>query len=105
MPADAGDETAFEVFVRTSPDRPLTHVGSVRGTDPVLAWQAARDVYTRREVTVDLWVVPRWSITRSTADDAQVLTASERRPYRQPGYPSGHRRRIRAGAETKEATS
>ena len=89
----SGDEHVFEAFARLGDStRPLHHVGSVRSVDPVLAWQAARDQFTRRDVCIDLWVVPRRSIIRSSESDAEVLSASDRRAYRQAVFPSAHRR-------------
>lgn len=91
--AQPGDERVFEVFARfDDSSRPLNHVGSVRAGDSVLAWHAARDQYTRREACVDLWVVPRSAITQSSESDLDVLSAAERRGYRQPLFPSAHRR-------------
>jgi 1,2-phenylacetyl-CoA epoxidase PaaB subunit len=53
------DNHVFEVFARFDLNGSVEHVGSVRGEDPVLAWQAAKEVFTRRERCLDLWVARR----------------------------------------------
>lgn len=103
-----GDATAFEVFARFGGwEKPLQHVGSVRAADPDLAWHAAKEAYTRREKCVDLWVVQRSCVTRSTGADATALLAGGRMTYRLPAFPSAHRRARRkeqGAAEAEEAT-
>ena len=103
-----GDATAFEVFARFGGwEKPLQHVGSVRAADPDLAWHAAKEAYTRREKCVDLWVVSRSCVTRSTGADAAALLAGGRMTYRLPAFPSAHRRarrKAQGAAEAEEAT-
>jgi ring-1,2-phenylacetyl-CoA epoxidase subunit PaaB len=103
-----GDPTAYEVFARFGGwEKPLQHVGSVRGADPELAWHAAKEAYTRREKCLALWVVPRTCITMSTDDDQIPLTAGARMTYRLPAFPSAHRRARRqaiGASETEDAT-
>lgn len=104
VPAE-GDETAFEVFARFGGwDKPLQHVGSVRGADPDLAWHAAKEAYTRREKCYVLWVVPRRHVKMSTGDDVVILHAGKRMTYRLPSFPSAHRRARRAAAGGPEMT-
>ena len=48
----------WEVFVRARRGLSHTHVGSVHAADGETALQAARDLFTRRQEGVSLWVVP-----------------------------------------------
>ncbi len=93
------DANAYEVFVQVGGSgKPLQYVGSVRGADPVLAWHAAKEVFTRREDCTQLWVVPRAAVIRSDAEDRIVLSKGSARRYRLASYPST-RRRMRSRSE------
>jgi ring-1,2-phenylacetyl-CoA epoxidase subunit PaaB len=59
----------FEVFVRSKQGLDHKHVGSLHASDAQHALTLARDVYTRRQEGVSLWVVPSNAITAS--DPAQ----------------------------------
>lgn len=83
----------FEVFAQLGGSgRPIQHVGSVRGTDPHLAWQAAKEAYARREDCSLLWVAPRSAFVINGPEDSIVLRSGSSRRYRMPKYPSAHRR-------------
>ncbi len=93
------DPKAYEVFVQVGGSgKPLQYVGSVRGADPVLAWHAAKEVFTRREDCTQLWVVPRAAVIRGDAEDRIVLSKGSARRYRLASYPST-RRRMRSRSE------
>ena len=47
----------WEVFIRSKNGLEHRHVGSLHATDSVMAMENARDVYTRREEGVSIWVV------------------------------------------------
>ena len=67
--ADAREEWAlWEVVVRS--DRGLSHVhaGSLHAPDATMAIKNARDLYTRRNEGVSIWVVPSDLITTSDPD-------------------------------------
>jgi ring-1,2-phenylacetyl-CoA epoxidase subunit PaaB len=97
------DPHAYEVFARFGGlEKPMQHVGSVRGADPELAWHAAKEAFTRREKCFALWVVPRTCITMSTGDDVILLQAGGRMTYRLPGFPSSHRRERQKAAGDPE---
>lgn len=101
--ATAAEPAAFEVFVQLGSGRPLQYVGSVRGYDPVLAWQAAKEIYTRREECSALWVVPRESIVTAAPGEERLLAHGSSRRYRMPAFPSGRRRtRARAAERSLE---
>jgi ring-1,2-phenylacetyl-CoA epoxidase subunit PaaB len=86
------DPHAYEVFLQLGSGRPLQYVGSVRGGDSILAWQAAKEVYTRREGCTALWVVPRDSIERCGPDEEKLLAQGSARRYRTSALPSSRRR-------------
>ncbi len=47
----------WEVFVRSKSGLDHKHCGSVHAPDGQMALQMARDVYTRRQESVSIWVV------------------------------------------------
>lgn len=63
----------WEVFVR--PKRGLSHghVGSVHAPDATMALRNARDLYTRREEGVSIWVMPSDGITASSPDEKSAF--------------------------------
>jgi phenylacetate-CoA oxygenase PaaH subunit len=86
-------DAVYEVFVQIGGvGRPIQLVGSVRASDKNLAWQTAKEIYTRRENCTALWVVPRASIFVGEGIDLEVLREGTGRSFRLPGYPSAHRR-------------
>lgn len=87
MPAYYGDENAYEVFCQVGQGEPLSHAGSVAAPDPMLAWQAAKEVYGRRDDVTVLWVVPRAAVIAQEPEDEVALEARERAPHRQPANP------------------
>jgi ring-1,2-phenylacetyl-CoA epoxidase subunit PaaB len=66
-------EPLWEVFVR--PRRGLSHVhaGSVHAPDAQMALRNARDVYTRRQEGVSIWVVPADAIVASSPDEKDMF--------------------------------
>lgn len=86
-------DAIYEVFLQIGgPGRPVQLVGSVRASDEHLAWQSAKEIFTRRENCTALWVVPRESIFTGDDVDVQLLREGTGRSFRVPGFPSGHRR-------------
>jgi ring-1,2-phenylacetyl-CoA epoxidase subunit PaaB len=77
----------WEVFVRSKGGMADKHVGSVHAADTAMALEAARDVYTRRQEGVSLWVVPSAAITASDPKDAEELfDPAEDKVYRHPTF-------------------
>ncbi|PHQ15480.1 1,2-phenylacetyl-CoA epoxidase subunit PaaB [Marinobacter profundi] len=77
----------YEVFVRSKHGLNHKHVGSVHASDPAMALENARDLYTRRNEGVSLWVVPSSAITASTGDEKEVLfDPSEDKVYRHASF-------------------
>jgi ring-1,2-phenylacetyl-CoA epoxidase subunit PaaB len=77
----------FEVFVRSKRGLNHVHVGSIHAADAEMALRHARDVYTRRNEGVSIWVVPSGSITASSPDEKDSFFApSGDKIYRHPTF-------------------
>jgi ring-1,2-phenylacetyl-CoA epoxidase subunit PaaB len=63
----------WEVFIRSRNGLAHKHVGSLHAPDAAMALLAARDVYTRRNEGLSIWVVPSSAITASDPTDRAVL--------------------------------
>ena len=63
----------WEVFIRSRQGLGHKHAGSLHAADAEMAIQNARDVYTRRQEGVSIWVVPAEAITASSPDDKEVM--------------------------------
>ncbi|WP_104182238.1 1,2-phenylacetyl-CoA epoxidase subunit PaaB [Arthrobacter sp. B0490] len=55
----------WEVFVRSNRGLSHVHAGSLHAPDAAMALRNARDLYTRRNEGVSVWVVPAEAITSS----------------------------------------
>lgn len=77
----------WEVFVRSKNGLDHKHCGSVHASDPKLALQAARDVYTRRQEGVSIWVCRADHIVASDPDaKPELFDPSEDKIYRHPTF-------------------
>lgn len=62
----------WEVFIRSKAGLDHRHAGSIHATDARMAIENARDVYTRRQEGVSIWVVPSkklWLRIRTKAEN------------------------------------
>ena len=86
--ASAGREwPLWEVFIRSKQGLEHKHCGSLHATDAQQALQMARDVYTRRQEGVSIWVVPSTAITASQPDDkAEMFEPASDKIYRHPTF-------------------
>ena len=66
----------YEVFVRSRGGLDHKHVGSLHAADARMALEHARDLYTRRQEGVSLWVVRSTDITASDPADADSSTGT-----------------------------
>ena len=66
--SDEREWPLYEVFVRGKRGLNHVHVGSLHAADDEMAVRHARDVYTRRNEGVSIWVVPAEAITTSDPD-------------------------------------
>jgi ring-1,2-phenylacetyl-CoA epoxidase subunit PaaB len=87
MSTDTELSPLWEVFVRPRRGLSHVHVGSLHAPDAATALHNARDVYTRRQEGVSIWVVPAMQITANSPDekDAYFDPAADK-IYRHPTF-------------------
>ncbi|SJM65750.1 1,2-phenylacetyl-CoA epoxidase subunit PaaB [Gulosibacter sp. 10] len=77
----------WEVFVRSSRGLSHVHAGSLHAPDAQMALRNARDLYTRRNEGVSLWVVRSEDITASDPDQKDAFFESAQgKQYRHATY-------------------
>lgn len=89
-PSGGGREGAWplwEVFIRSKKGLDHKHVGSLHAADAEMAIENARDVYTRRQEGVSIWVVESKYIHASNPDEADSLyEPANDKVYRHPTF-------------------
>lgn len=81
------DWPLWEIFIRSKQGLDHKHVGSLHATDAQMAIENARDVYTRRQEGVSIWVVESKFIHASNPDEAESLyEPSNDKVYRHPTF-------------------
>jgi ring-1,2-phenylacetyl-CoA epoxidase subunit PaaB len=92
MPAVEPAETRnawglWEVFVRSSRGLSHVHAGSLHAPDAAMALRNARDLYTRRNEGVSIWVVPADAIAASDPDSkGSFFESPQGKDYRHATY-------------------
>lgn len=77
----------WEVFIRSKQGLDHKHVGSLHAADAQMAIENARDVYTRRQEGVSIWVVESKHIHASNPDEAESFyEPSSDKVYRHPTF-------------------
>jgi ring-1,2-phenylacetyl-CoA epoxidase subunit PaaB len=77
----------WEVFIRSRGGLDHKHCGSVHAPDARMALQNARDVYTRRQEGVSIWVVRADQIHASDPDaKPELFDPAEDKIYRHPTF-------------------
>ena len=77
----------WEIFIRGQHGLSHRHVGSLHAPDAETAIRNARDVYTRRNEGVSIWVVESKYITASNPEDAEELfDPAKDKVYRHPTF-------------------
>ena len=77
----------FEVFLRSKRGLNHVHVGSLHAADATMALHHARDLYTRRNEGVSIWVVRAADITASSPDEKDPFFApAGDKVYRHPTF-------------------
>jgi ring-1,2-phenylacetyl-CoA epoxidase subunit PaaB len=77
----------FEVFLRSRRGLNHVHVGSLRAADPEMALRHARDLYTRRNEAVSIWVARAADITATSPDERDPFFApAGDKIYRHPAF-------------------
>lgn len=83
----SGDWPLWEVFIRSKQGLDHKHVGSLHAVDAQMAIENARDVYTRRQEGVSIWVVESKYIHASNPDDAESFyEPANDKVYRHPTF-------------------
>jgi ring-1,2-phenylacetyl-CoA epoxidase subunit PaaB len=77
----------WEIFIRSKQGLDHKHAGSLHAADAAMAMQNARDVYTRRQEGVSLWVVESKYIHASNPDEAgEMYEPAVDKIYRHPTF-------------------
>ncbi len=75
------------MFIRSKTGLSHKHAGSLHAADPRMALQHARDLYTRRQEGVSIWVVASAAIIASDPQDKDSLFEPARdKIYRHPTF-------------------
>ncbi len=77
----------FEVFIRSKNGLEHRHAGSLHAADATMAIENARDVYTRRNEGVSIWVVESSHITASNPEQfGETFEPAADKVYRHPTF-------------------
>jgi ring-1,2-phenylacetyl-CoA epoxidase subunit PaaB len=77
----------WEVFIRSKQGLDHKHVGSLHAADAQMAIENARDVYTRRQEGISIWVVESRHIHASNPDEAESFyEPANDKVYRHPTF-------------------
>jgi ring-1,2-phenylacetyl-CoA epoxidase subunit PaaB len=77
----------WEVFIRSKNGLEHRHVGSLHAADSQMAIENARDVYTRRQEGISIWVVPSAEITASNPEQSgELFEPAMDKVYRHPTF-------------------
>lgn len=77
----------YEVFIRSKNGLEHRHVGSLHAADAEMAMENARDVYTRRQEGVSIWVVESKHITASNPEaSGELFEPAKDKIYRHPTF-------------------
>lgn len=77
----------WEVFIRSKSGLDHRHCGSLHAADAKMAIENARDVYTRRQEGVSIWVVPSAMITASDpVHSEELFEPAMDKIYRHPTF-------------------
>jgi ring-1,2-phenylacetyl-CoA epoxidase subunit PaaB len=77
----------WEIFIRSKRGLDHKHVGSLHAADAEMAIENARDVYTRRNEGISIWVVPSKEVTASDPEQGEELfKPAENKVYRHPTF-------------------
>jgi len=77
----------YEVFIRSKNGLSHKHAGSIHAADADMAIENARDVYTRRQEGVSLWVVLSSEIIASNPEESdELFDPATDKIYRHPTF-------------------
>ncbi len=82
-----GSWQLWEIFIRSKQGLDHKHVGSLHAADAKMAIENARDVYTRRQEGVSIWVVESVHIHATNPDEAESFyEPANDKVYRHPTF-------------------
>jgi ring-1,2-phenylacetyl-CoA epoxidase subunit PaaB len=85
--ATHNDWPLWEVFIRSKQGLDHKHAGSLHAADAQMAIENARDVYTRRQEGVSIWVIESKYIHATNPDEAGSLyEPANDKVYRYPTF-------------------
>ncbi len=73
----------YEVFHQKKRGEQHIHVGIVHAVNPEMAIVLAKEQYTRRRQTTNLWVVRTADVTATSYDDADMFETTPEKTYRE----------------------
>lgn len=77
----------WEVFIRSKNGLSHKHAGSLHATDAQMAIENARDVYTRRNEGLSIWVVESSNVTASRPEEnGELFEPANDKIYRHPTF-------------------
>jgi len=77
----------WEVFIRSKNGLEHRHAGSLHAADAEMAIENARDVYTRRQEGVSIWVVESKHVhATNPAKNGEVFEPAADKVYRHPTF-------------------
>ncbi len=76
----------WEVFIRSKAGLYHKHAGSLHAADAEMAIENARDVYTRRNEGLSIWVVPSAQVTASDPAEGDMFESAKSKVYRHPTF-------------------
>ena len=87
LPGPTREWPMWEVFIRSQHGLAHKHVGSLHAANSDSALQHARDVYTRRNEGVSIWVVRASDVVASSPDDkAALFDPAQSKVFRHPTF-------------------
>ena len=87
MTTESDQWPLWEVFVRSKRGLTHQHTGSLYAADAQMALENARDLYTRRQEGISIWVVPSGAITASSPEEqGSFFEPAEDKVYRHPPF-------------------
>jgi ring-1,2-phenylacetyl-CoA epoxidase subunit PaaB len=81
------DWPLWEIFIRSKSGLAHKHAGSLHAADAEMAINNARDVYTRRQEGISIWVVKSSDIVASSPDGKDFMfDPANDKVYRHPTF-------------------
>lgn len=74
----------YEVFHQSKRGSQHMHVGIVHAPNPEMALLYAKEQYSRRGVTSNLWVVPSTAVFATSYFDDDIFSTTAEKTYRDP---------------------